>query len=682
MKFGTALGGAHAAKDEQSIVLPSTVDVDDRSENLSDCSSSRRSIPLTETQSSRACAGSEVSTDIDNDMKNGVGDIRLDAINKVDSDDWLEVKSQTEMLSTSNVEIETSFSKLSNSFAFLEQSSNPTQVLGSDTSLVNSDPFRTDPTRVLRIEVPDVASADNIFDSGSKSKSISPKRDLNISDFGEELMSNDESEIDYTKLSGNFAISESAAVRIGRREPFLNDTEGMKALQCALDGGLIEVNSKSEEDYLNSEPWQRSDQELGLDLGIADGAGDPDIRVMGDHLNLPAVPNLPADVDPGNEADFQVNLNFLGDIDDQPPADIEIHLILDEFIGIRAPVVNILMNASWLLLFNCLFIIIFGLFPYLLGSSVYSFFSNFFSSSFQSFFCTDAESTCMIDPIFMKFPFYEATLLVNTIHEESLKTDSIVKPIDISYILFGYTIAALFFLFLGNFIMMAYSLNPNVLSATTNRRVGMITSIVKVGFFLFVRIFCLPVVLGTIFLLILNIQTQYTTNQIVLFIAKDIVSFIYLSWASGISYMLTVTLSVLQLREVLHPRILANIIRSHEPHNTLLISLIVDSIPTHIRRIIISMIVYVVFLFLFVMLPLCAVNSLIPSPTPLEVWYGVPELQLPFELVLSHVIFLAVVDAKKDSFGLWQHQWFVFISKVFGMQRFILPILKESDEVI
>ena len=45
------------------------------------------------------------------------------------------------------------------------------------------------------------------------------------------------------------------------------------------------------------------------------------------------------------------------------------------------------------------------------------------------------------------------------------------------------------------------------------------------------------------------------------FIATNIVGSIALTWVLGITYMLTVTLSVLQLREVLHPDILAKSIR-------------------------------------------------------------------------------------------------------------------------
>ena len=205
------------------------------------------------------------------------------------------------------------------------------------------------------------------------------------------------------------------------------------------------------------------------------------------------------------------------------------------------------------------------------------------------------------------------------------------------------------------------------------------TSIVKVGFLLSVRIFCLPVVLGCMVLAVVNLRTQYSLEQMLTFIANDVVSFLYLSWASGISYMLTLTLTVLQLREVLHPRFLANLIRSQEAHKDLLSSLVFDSAFTHFRRIIVSMIVYIVFLVLFAYIPLKILCQLMPR-AEVSFWYGIPEIQIPLELMCSHVLFLALLDKHKDIIGFMQHEWFVHITDVFDSQRFMLPVLLESSE--
>lgn len=57
----------------------------------------------------------------------------------------------------------------------------------------------------------------------------------------------------------------------------------------------------------------------------------------------------------------------------------------------------------------------------------------------------------------------------------------------------------------------------------------------------------------------------------------------------GITFMLFVTVSVLQLREVVHPDLLSLIIRPQEPHPDLLGSLLQESGKTHARRMFMSL---------------------------------------------------------------------------------------------
>ena len=45
-----------------------------------------------------------------------------------------------------------------------------------------------------------------------------------------------------------------------------------------------------------------------------------------------------------------------------------------------------------------------------------------------------------------------------------------------------------------------------------------------------------------------------------------------LHWEIGISFMLAVTVMILQLKETLHPAILRSLVRSPEPHQNLLLS--------------------------------------------------------------------------------------------------------------
>lgn len=137
--------------------------------------------------------------------------------------------------------------------------------------------------------------------------------------------------------------------------------------------------------------------------------------------------------------------------------------------------------------------------------------------------------------------------------------------------------------------------------------------------------------------------------------------------------MLTVTLTVLQLREVLHPDILAKIIRPQEAHAELLRSLKQESTLTHMRRTCGSMIVYLLILFFFIYVPiqLCRTNRIFPIR--IQVWYFLPEIQLPVELAIAHIAFLTLLEKKKDLIGRMEHEWFKYMGKLLHIEKMILP---------
>ena len=128
-------------------------------------------------------------------------------------------------------------------------------------------------------------------------------------------------------------------------------------------------------------------------------------------------------------------------------------------------------------------------------------------------------------------------------------------------------------------------------------------NMIKVGLLLFLRVFVLPICLGIVILYCCNMILAYRGDMWAFFVASNITGAVALAWVFGISYMVTTTLSVLQLREILHPQILAKAIRPQEPHLDLLISLMTESSVTHLRRICASMLVYLFLLLLFAVIP-------------------------------------------------------------------------------
>ncbi|CAM9995136.1 unnamed protein product, partial [Choristocarpus tenellus] len=113
--------------------------------------------------------------------------------------------------------------------------------------------------------------------------------------------------------------------------------------------------------------------------------------------------------------------------------------------------------------------------------------------------------------------------------------------------------------------------------------------------------------------------------------------------------MLFVTVSVLQLREVMHPEILSLYIRPQEPHPDLLGSLLQESGRTHARRMAMSLTIYIVLMFLFVWLPTQLAGTYLPGVLPVEIrlHYVMPQLQIPVELVGFHLAMLAFLERYK-----------------------------------
>jgi len=187
------------------------------------------------------------------------------------------------------------------------------------------------------------------------------------------------------------------------------------------------------------------------------------------------------------------------------------------------------------------------------------------------------------------------------------------------------------------------------------------------------------------------------------FITRNALGAYALAWVCGITFMLSMTISVLQLREVLHPEILAKVIKPQvsfcfcwkmndfltplkEAHTELINSLMKENGLVHVRRILLSLCVYMLLLGALVYSPLRlyqVVSKYIfhqPSAINWKFCYILPELQVPLELVLSHISFLSILDKRKDVIGVLQHKWLVMISKSLGLLEFLIPL--ESSEKV
>lgn len=185
--------------------------------------------------------------------------------------------------------------------------------------------------------------------------------------------------------------------------------------------------------------------------------------------------------------------------------------------------------------------------------------------------------------------------------------------------------------------------------------------------------------LGSAILCILSHHIlSYSRDQWVEFLTFNAVGAYALAWVAGITFMLSVTISVLQLREVLHPTIFGKIIKPQEAHSDLIVSLINENGMVHTRRIIVSCCVYALLLMLLIYSPICLYQFFNQyyhwDIFQFHFWYFIPQIQIPIELLLAHILFLSVVDKNKDIIGHMQHYWLVFLCDQLNVARYVLPM--------
>jgi hypothetical protein len=219
-----------------------------------------------------------------------------------------------------------------------------------------------------------------------------------------------------------------------------------------------------------------------------------------------------------------------------------------------------------------------------------------------------------------------------------------------------------------------------------------VVDIIKIGTLMTIRIFWLPCLIGSLVILCFNLLFQIPLEELFLWCGNHIIGAIAMCWGVGIAYMLTTTISILQLREILHPDWLSKFIRPQESQVDLLTSLLLDPPLTQLRRLFLSFFVYALLILIFVFLPiviwkylgaplvadiiatidLTECSGSIP-PIPIHFWYFTPDLQIFLEIGFLHTFFLMLLEKRKDLIGHWEYYLLKYFTKQLGISRYILP---------
>jgi len=399
--------------------------------------------------------------------------------------------------------------------------------------------------------------------------------------------------------------------------------------------------------------------------------GDPDPELLDPdmNLNLNLDADLPGDEDGLGGQGLAEDPNIFDAFDDQlGEGEGEIRIALDELLGLRGPLTSLVRNVLWLLAFNGAYIGLFAFIPYSIGSSIYSMVKPYLEYAVgyitTSFASSDGLMTALTADFRVVMQVTTAVIQVNHMARISIGIVTLVISV----------------LLMGEVVQRVHKFVPMSTLGYVSEVLQLSRSVLKVGTLLFVRILCLPILLGSLVMASTNIVMQYSRETWLSFILDNPVGVLAVAWVTGICFMLFVMLCILQLREVLHPRFLGRWVKPQEAHLDLLNSLLTEPIMLHIKRISLSLVVYMFLLIYFVVAPALATNyvstwlGFAPDDLKLQFWYGNAKLQLPLELLMIHVAMLTVTEHNKDVIGIMQYRWLVFACRKLGLTRFLLPV--------
>jgi E3 ubiquitin-protein ligase MARCH6 len=410
-----------------------------------------------------------------------------------------------------------------------------------------------------------------------------------------------------------------------------------------------------------------------------------------DELNMPefvredeVIHNQPPENNNNNNRPF--------DLDGDENLDVDINIALDELLGVRGPILTVVRNVLWLLAFNAVYLGFFCYIPRTVGMAIAA-----------GLFPRGNETLSEGDGFWS---------ILREIDVQSQRQETVFRLKDFVAIIMGYfacaaaawSVRALWVA--AQHVLGAMTTSGGLIAEDTREtweeRMAAVEghlgdepgvalnvaiavaldgmmAVVKVGVLLFAKMFLLPMVLGLCLDASVSSVLGYTWEERIIYAGSDLFSFVLLHWVMGITFMLLVTVSVLQLREVVHPDLLSQVIRPQEPQPDLLGNLLNETAATHAKRMAVSLVIYAALWAMHIYIPtkilkLAVLQPIVPS-FRLKLYYLIsPEIQVPFELIFFHLSMLGLLERYKNGLGEMQHHWLKLITGIMGIRDRVLPL--------
>ncbi|RLN74690.1 hypothetical protein BBJ28_00003166 [Nothophytophthora sp. Chile5] len=410
-------------------------------------------------------------------------------------------------------------------------------------------------------------------------------------------------------------------------------------------------------------PVPEPQQELRLRRGLRDAAAE-----MRDEPVRNAAPR-----NARNRVDPPPNMNPREWEDDFEH--MEINIAMDELLGLRGDLVVLFRNVSWLLAFNGAYLGLFAFIPYTLGSTLLSAGARIaaalpvVSTGLESMLASQSMGSQELSG----GAFFVKMLLQSV--ETAKQNGDCLQLVDLCTCTMGYLSICMTIVLWRFMVTTASSYIHRPLMDGLLWALRCLTAIVKVSTLLLLKMVILPILLGFCIDFATLHLFQVSAQERVAFCLENMICALMVHWVLGITFMLFVTVSVLQMREVVHPDVLAKVIRPQEDHPDLLRTLLSEKCTVHARRMVLSLAIYAALLVVLVHVPVRLANAAVPSLFPLKLRFQhfSPEIQVPLELLVVHLVVLSVLEHAKNDIGKFQHLGIVFASRYLGLSEYLLP---------
>ena len=408
----------------------------------------------------------------------------------------------------------------------------------------------------------------------------------------------------------------------------------------------------------------------------------------------------------------------LNDEDDDEDDEIELHVAVDELLGLRGPLVNVARNVSWLVVFNAAYLGVFAFAPFAVGRAAARGFARglgqhvdevpaetvvpdaarawgsqalrLVAAGLDALAAANGTTvrTYTASLVPRKDPRERFAVSSSKLHalaerlsvsaQRTVPPPATLRVADLGRVALGYAALGLVACVGRELFRAAPDSLRSKLPARALRRAerafDAAAAAAKVAAVLALKMVVLPTILGAGLEAATISADGSSIAQAARALGGGAAGAALARWVLGITFMLVVTVAVLQLREQLHPAVLGQWVRPHEPRPDLLAALLAEPALAHARRLLTSLLIYAGLLGVLVALPFRIVAPLVEAYwCDFRVAYAAPGAQIPLELLCFHLALLTLLERLKKRIGDGQRWYLAAMCSHLHLEAYLLP---------